>query len=157
MKYLTAAFLMVVLSVAAAEDSPPDSQSAIVHQTECPVMIGQKINPSLYVDYKGQRIYFCCKFCKNAFEKDPTKYEHRLPAVLGTADGQNHDEYEKHGLSAAGLIEPMGITTLVLVAVTVGLGVFRRRNPALLKWHKRLGPLALLAGVIHAVLVSVAH
>ncbi len=54
--------------------------------------------------------------------------------------------------------EPMGIVTLSLVAVTVFLGLFRRLKPRLiLKWHKRLGPVALLAGATHAVLVLLAH
>ncbi|MBM4273558.1 MAG: YHS domain-containing protein [Deltaproteobacteria bacterium] len=42
-------------------------------QTDCPVMVG-KINKSLYADYQGQRVYFCCPGCIEAFRKDPESY-----------------------------------------------------------------------------------
>jgi YHS domain-containing protein len=46
-------------------------------QTVCPVM-GGKINKDLFVDYQGQRIYFCCPGCKQAFLKEPEKYMKKL-------------------------------------------------------------------------------
>jgi len=46
-------------------------------QTTCPVMGGQ-INRTLYADYKGQRIYFCCPVCPPEFAKDPEKYISQL-------------------------------------------------------------------------------
>lgn len=46
-------------------------------QTVCPVKHG-KINKDLYVDYKGQRIYFCCKECIPIFNKDPEAYLKRM-------------------------------------------------------------------------------
>lgn len=42
-------------------------------QTTCPVM-GGKITRDSYVDYEGQRVYFCCPGCKEDFLKDPDKY-----------------------------------------------------------------------------------
>jgi YHS domain-containing protein len=42
-------------------------------QTTCPVL-GGKVDKQVYVDYKGQRIYFCCKGCDAEFRKDPEKY-----------------------------------------------------------------------------------
>lgn len=42
-------------------------------QTNCPVM-GGKIDKSVYVDYQGQRVYFCCNNCKANFQKDPEKF-----------------------------------------------------------------------------------
>ncbi len=42
-------------------------------QTVCPVMKGD-IDKSLYIDYKGYRIYFCCKDCLAEFKKNPEKY-----------------------------------------------------------------------------------
>jgi YHS domain-containing protein len=46
-------------------------------QTECPVM-GGTINKELYVDYKGERVYFCCAGCPETFKKDPEKYMKKL-------------------------------------------------------------------------------
>jgi hypothetical protein len=40
------------------------------NQTNCPIM-GGKINPKVYVDYKDNRIFFCCPGCDDTFLKDP--------------------------------------------------------------------------------------
>ena len=42
-------------------------------QTVCPVLKGN-LDKNVYVDYKGQRVYFCCKGCDAEFKKDPEKY-----------------------------------------------------------------------------------
>jgi len=42
-------------------------------QTTCPVM-GGLINKSIYADYQGSRVYFCCPPCLREFKKDPDKY-----------------------------------------------------------------------------------
>ena len=46
-------------------------------QTTCPVM-GGKVNPKLYVDTNGRRIYVCCKGCIAAVKKAPAKYIKKL-------------------------------------------------------------------------------
>ena len=46
-------------------------------QTKCPVM-GWDIDKSRFVDYKGNRIYFCCASCPEEFKKDPEKYIKKL-------------------------------------------------------------------------------
>jgi YHS domain-containing protein len=38
------------------------------------VIMGGKINKDVYVDYKGQRVYFCCAGCIKEFNKNPEKY-----------------------------------------------------------------------------------
>jgi YHS domain-containing protein len=42
-------------------------------QSKCPVM-GFDTNKDLYADYKGKRVYFCCKDCLEHFNADPDKY-----------------------------------------------------------------------------------
>ena len=37
----------------------------------CPVMPEEKIDPSLYVEYEGKKIYVCCKKCAKRVEEDP--------------------------------------------------------------------------------------
>ena len=46
-------------------------------QTICPVQ-GGEIDKSIYTDYKGYRIYFCCKGCPEEFNQDPEKYMKKL-------------------------------------------------------------------------------
>ncbi len=39
----------------------------------CPVM-GEEVDPSVFVSYKGKKVYFCCDNCVKKFEKDPERY-----------------------------------------------------------------------------------
>ena len=131
-------------------------------QTHCPVMKANKINPDLFTTYEGKKVYFCCTSCKAAFEKDSKKYLSLLPQFAGAMSTVGHEDGEKghdhHGFTAADLIVPTGILTLALVAATAFLGLLRRLKPRpLLRWHKRLGPLALASGVVHAALVLLLH
>lgn len=48
-------------------------------QATCPVM-GGKINKSLYADYEGKRVYFCCSGCIEPFKKDPEKFIKKMEA-----------------------------------------------------------------------------
>lgn len=48
-------------------------------QTMCPVMTGMKINEKYFVEYKGEKVYFCCPGCDEKFLADPEKYVANLP------------------------------------------------------------------------------
>ena len=61
------------------------------------------------------------------------------------------------GFHRAELIEPLGITALSLITLTVALGLLRRRHRVLLKLHKCAGILAFLAAVAHGLLVMSLH
>ena len=50
---------------------------ATKNQTTCPVM-GGKIDKSIYADYEGKRVYFCCASCLAEFNKNPEKYVKKL-------------------------------------------------------------------------------
>lgn len=50
-------------------------------QTTCPVMAGNAINPKLYVDANGYRIYVCCGGCVAAVKADPAKYIEQMKAA----------------------------------------------------------------------------
>ncbi len=52
----------------------PAATAPVIAQKICPVMPGNPINPAVYVDYNGRRIYFCCNMCPPIFNKDPEKY-----------------------------------------------------------------------------------
>jgi YHS domain-containing protein len=47
-------------------------------QKTCPIM-GGPINKSVFVEYKGKKVYFCCQGCEPKFEADPEKYVAKLP------------------------------------------------------------------------------
>ena len=72
-------------SAAEAPESPADKigevaggAASTVSQTTCPVM-GKPINESIYTEYKGQKVYFCCPPCVDKFKADPEKYVKDLP------------------------------------------------------------------------------
>ncbi|MDD3643162.1 MAG: YHS domain-containing protein [Candidatus Krumholzibacteria bacterium] len=48
-------------------------------QTLCPVM-GGAIDSTIYTDYQGQRVYFCCPGCVDSFLSAPEKYFERAAA-----------------------------------------------------------------------------
>ncbi len=47
-------------------------------QTICPVM-GGPIDPNVYAEYGGKRVYFCCKGCDQKFLENPEQYLDKLP------------------------------------------------------------------------------
>jgi YHS domain-containing protein len=69
----------VAVSAFAGEDVASATPSAVKAQTLCPVM-GGKVNPALFVDYQGKRIYVCCQGCVDEVKKDPAKYIAKLDA-----------------------------------------------------------------------------
>jgi len=70
-------------------------QAAAQAQATCPVL-GGTINKDVYVDYKGQRVYFCCAACIPEFQKDPEKYLEKLKAQ-GITPGKSPGGPEKSG------------------------------------------------------------
>ena len=134
-------------------------------QTQCPVMVGNKIDPSIYSDYQGKRVFFCCQNCKAAFAKAPEKYLLHLPQFASAQADATQEEHEHadhaHEFSLTSLAEPTGILTLSLVASTVCLGLLRRvrrlRPRLLLKLHKIAGICALGSGALHATIVLLIH
>jgi len=56
-----------------ASATPLDENGKPIAQKLCPVM-GDPIDPKIYVDYNGRRIYFCCNACPPKFKADPEKY-----------------------------------------------------------------------------------
>ena len=147
---IVAALGLAAVGVAAGESPATAPTGSATVQTECPVMVGEKIDPGVSVVFRGKTVYFCCQFCKSKFGMDPETYLPRLPQFGGAGS-----------FSAASLIEPTGITTLSLVALTVCLGVLRRvrgfKPGRMLTIHKTGGVCALIAGAAHATLVLLAH
>ena len=78
--------------------APSGATAAKIAQQTCPVMEGNKINPKLFVDHAGRRIYFCCKMCIDTFKKDPEKYLKKVDAELAglKAGSEEKDEHAGH-------------------------------------------------------------
>jgi YHS domain-containing protein len=117
-------------------------------------MVGNKIDPNIYTDYRGKRVYFCCLKCKGAFEANPEKYLERLPQFAAPqAEGAGPTQF-----SPAQLVEPFGLATLSSLIATFLFGFFMKKNPKVLhKWHKRLAYVTIVVALCHATLVLLAH
>lgn len=89
------AALLAVAVVGCAPEAAPPSQPIVEHeempaaepkpaeqiaQTVCPVM-GGKIDPKVFVEHNGRKIYFCCPACIGKFNADPAKYLAKLDAA----------------------------------------------------------------------------
>ena len=155
------AFLFVTaitsFAYAAGEhDAVADTEQTQITNTYCPVMTDMQINPEIFSDYKGKRVYFCCNNCKAAFGKEPEKYLDQLPQFGGSL--ARTEQSHEHRLELGKLIEPMGIATLSLLVLTAGGRLFRKKLPKfLVKQHKRLGIITLISALVHAALVLIAH
>ena len=69
----TITLLMIGYSFAESDESHTSLQEV------CPVMkfgdIGCSVTKNdIYTDYKGKRIFFCSKVCRETFKKDPERY-----------------------------------------------------------------------------------
>jgi YHS domain-containing protein len=61
-------------SSAKTPGQPSTPAAAEIAQKTCPVRPNEKIDPTVFVDYNGRKIYFCCRDCIPVFQKDPVKY-----------------------------------------------------------------------------------
>jgi YHS domain-containing protein len=59
-------------------------KTGYTHQTMCPVS-GKPIDPQYSVEYKDEKVYFCCPNCPAAFEKEPGKYIAKVPQLKKAA------------------------------------------------------------------------
>lgn len=57
----------------ATTSADSSTSSAQIAQKTCPVT-GEAINPAVFTEYQGKKVYFCCKGCVTKFDKDPEKY-----------------------------------------------------------------------------------
>jgi YHS domain-containing protein len=90
MRTLLIAVAVMGLAAAGCRSEPAQPGEGTAEQTiaqkTCPVM-GEPIDPSVYTDYEGRRIYFCCQSCKATFEQDPEKYVAKVDEELEAGGG----------------------------------------------------------------------
>lgn len=75
MKIMKTMMLTLILALFLA--GPVLAAAPVKPQTACPVL-GGNVDRQVYVDYQGQRIYFCCPGCDVEFKKDPEKYLQKM-------------------------------------------------------------------------------
>ena len=74
----------------AAQPASGAQTQVVPAQKTCPVM-GKPINPNIFVEYEGRKIYFCCQGCVQTFKADPAKYLAKLDAAAApTGSTEEH-------------------------------------------------------------------
>ena len=68
---------MHAMEASGAAAAPAEATEPPIAQKTCPVM-GGPIDPSIFLDYQGRRVYFCCQACQAEFKKNPDKYLQKL-------------------------------------------------------------------------------
>ena len=69
-------------------------------QTTCPVS-GEKLKEkSVYTDYEGRRVFFCCEKCIGTFNEDPAKYlgkpDEGADAKADKMEKMDHSDHSGH-------------------------------------------------------------
>ena len=79
MKISITLFAISLAAITFAQHSHPTAKAAAKPMT-CAVMPANKVNVAaatkakMFADYKGNRYFFCCDGCPQAFKKNPAKY-----------------------------------------------------------------------------------
>jgi len=171
MIYRVAALTLCLLVLGASLVSAQEALEP-VRQTTCPVMEGNPIDRSLYTDYKGKRVYFCCKLCKETFANAPEKYIANLPQFAGetqTRDARHtldHDHSTDHGrpygsqrlVQFVGKFHPIAVhipIALVLVAALAEILAVVTRKP-LFQNASRFNIIIAVLGAVASVLLGLA-
>ncbi|MBE7560308.1 hypothetical protein HS125_15750 [bacterium] len=68
--------------VAMAQEAAP---AEILDNTLCPVLTDEAVDPEVFVEYQGKRVYLCCRRCQRMFQAEPEKYLANLPQFAGVA------------------------------------------------------------------------
>ena len=71
-------FFGFFLSVVLLGMTPSSANAQFEKRPDCAVMPGNPAKEKFFVDYKGERIHFCCRSCMKRFKKHSEKYWARL-------------------------------------------------------------------------------
>ena len=165
MKYLLILLIALPMFGNANEGHDENNTLQALAQETCPVMEGNPVDPSLYVDYQGERVYFCCKSCIQAFRDNPEKYIAKLPQFaqkVPSNDGEGHSHAAQPsgsaGFPAYRLVVPLGVLTYTLLVSAALSGLFRRKlKRRFLPLHKIFALLAVSAATLHALIAWFGH
>ncbi|MBL1218833.1 MAG: hypothetical protein D8M59_15240 [Planctomycetes bacterium] len=76
---LAVAWSHMSIGIASGQQQQPTQE---LTNTFCPVLEGEAVDPNIYVDFEGQRVYLCCRMCKRDFLEDPEQFREALAQVM---------------------------------------------------------------------------
>jgi YHS domain-containing protein len=95
---LTVALAIALLVASIVSVANAETAREATAQKLCPIM-GGEVDKSVYVDYRGKRVYFCCPGCKETFLKEPAKYIEQMESQgisLERASGTHKTSEKDH-------------------------------------------------------------
>jgi uncharacterized membrane protein/YHS domain-containing protein len=103
-----------------------------ITNTTCPVMEGEEVDPEIFVDYKGKRVYFCCDDCVEQFNDTPEKFLAMLPQFAdaaspapATAEAEDGEDEHPFGVLHFVFVHfPVALSAVAALAALLGI-VFR--------------------------------
>jgi uncharacterized membrane protein/YHS domain-containing protein len=152
---------LLLFTIGAISVLADESPTGTGGNSYCPVTTSELIEPDIYVDWEGRRVFFCCTKCKREFLANPQQYIENLPvtstdSVSPTADHERdvssvshssdrdhqHDHASDHGeststLAFVGKLHPMfthfPIALTIIAAITLlGGYVFKWKHNELM-------------------------
>ncbi|GAB4317198.1 MAG: hypothetical protein Kow0059_10140 [Candidatus Sumerlaeia bacterium] len=76
-----------------ARSGPIDAEQVVdepvLTNTKCPVLTNEPVDRDIFVEYEGQRVYFCCNRCRRMFLETPEKYLAQLPQFANRTTAEN--------------------------------------------------------------------
>lgn len=82
-----------LLPAASAAVDPAEAPPVLTN-TICPVMEDEPVDPEIFVEYEGRRVYLCCDRCLRRFEANPDRYAEALARVMPVAGPTAHAQGE---------------------------------------------------------------
>lgn len=79
-RYLGTVLLAAIVASGIASYAEEKQDAPKKKQTRCPVMTKNPINPKMYVDVQGKRIYVCCPGCITKIKAEPETYIKQMEA-----------------------------------------------------------------------------
>jgi len=65
-------------------------------QATCPVSGKEISEKTVFTDYEGRRVYFCCEGCPETFNEEPAQYLKKLDGTSGPGETENTKKMD-HG------------------------------------------------------------
>ena len=69
------------------------SEAPITNQW-CPVLTDEPVEPDIYTEYRGERVFLCCQKCLKQFLADPESYASNVPALAAQSSVEPHEHAE---------------------------------------------------------------
>lgn len=81
--------------------APTAQQSPEPTNTMCPVMTDEEVDPEIFTEYQGHKVYFCCKRCLRKFERNPQEYVVNLASFSPQQEHTHETDEPAHDDGAA--------------------------------------------------------